>query len=421
MVDEKTLQPAMKNKEFLEKLDNESVVLEVGKFDMEINTNHYAVRGHAFSSLEHHVSKIWDICVANGKKMGVIPVMIGTMPLSTHEETKSCLSDIERVKIVERNLKDMQEHKPIKLHLTGMQDVEIDISGISIMSNTSSFQVHFGTDFDHSARFYNASQIISGPLLAMSTNSPTLFGNELWEENRIPLFENVFFFDEYSPYKNLEYVSFGDKYLSESMLELLEENLKFHPLFPVSNPDEVNKFFHTKLLNSNVYRWNRPIIEMHGDKVHVRVENRPLPSGPTIKDMAANAAFYIGICHALAKMDIAPETLVKFESIKKNFYNAAQYGLNTKMIWFGEKELSTEELILKELIPMQIDGLRDLHIDEEAITELTTIIKDRVASGQTGSRLQHEYLKKHKNYYQGMLKIYIEQQGTGKPIHLWKI
>lgn len=104
LVDEKTLQPAMKNKEFLKAVHSEFLVPEVGKFDMEINTNHYEVKGKAFSLLEQHINKLWNACLVQSKKMGVIRVMIGTIPLSTYEQTKSCLSDIKRVKVIEKNL-----------------------------------------------------------------------------------------------------------------------------------------------------------------------------------------------------------------------------------------------------------------------------------------------------------------------------
>jgi len=56
---------------------------------------------------------------------------------------------------------------------------------------TTSFQIHLQVPADLAAVYYNASVAASGPLLAACGNSPLLFGRRLWEETRIPLFEQA--------------------------------------------------------------------------------------------------------------------------------------------------------------------------------------------------------------------------------------
>ena len=39
--------------------------------------------------------------------------------------------------------------------------------------------------------YYNAAVLVSGPMVAAAANSPYLFGRDLWDETRIPLFEQA--------------------------------------------------------------------------------------------------------------------------------------------------------------------------------------------------------------------------------------
>ena len=49
------------------------------------------------------------------------------------------------------------------------------------------------------------------------------------------------------------------------------------------------------------YRWNRPCYGITDGKPHLRIENRYIPSGPTIRDEVANAALWFGIVCSLAR------------------------------------------------------------------------------------------------------------------------
>ena len=52
----------------------------------------------------------------------------------------------------------------------------------------TSFQAHLQIDPKTFVDSYNWAQAISGPILSVCTNSPFLFGKELWSETRIALF-----------------------------------------------------------------------------------------------------------------------------------------------------------------------------------------------------------------------------------------
>ena len=55
-----------------------------------------------------------------------------------------------------------------------------------------------------------------------------------------------------------------------------------------------------RLHNGTVYRWNRPCYGVHNNVAHLRIENRVIPSGPTVADEMANAAFFFGMMAGMA-------------------------------------------------------------------------------------------------------------------------
>ena len=54
------------------------------------------------------------------------------------------------------------------------------------------------------------------------------------------------------------------------------------------------------LHNGTVYRWNRACYGVHNNVPHLRIENRVIPSGPTVIDEIANTAFFVGMMAGMA-------------------------------------------------------------------------------------------------------------------------
>ena len=67
----------------------------------------------------------------------------------------------------------------------------LDINNIIHEAETTSLQIHLQVDFSEAKDFYNASLIASPIMSALCENSSFIYGKELWDESRIPLFEQV--------------------------------------------------------------------------------------------------------------------------------------------------------------------------------------------------------------------------------------
>ena len=58
-------------------------------------------------------------------------------------------------------------------------------------AGTTSLQIHVQVDAAEAARAFNVCKMISAMTVGVAANSPFLFGRQLWQETRIPLFEQA--------------------------------------------------------------------------------------------------------------------------------------------------------------------------------------------------------------------------------------
>jgi hypothetical protein len=215
-------------------------------------------------------------------------------------------------------------------------------------------------------------------------------------------------------------VTFGQGYLEGSMLDLFQQNLEQYPvLLPMTLLPEQGRFAHVRLHNGSIWRWVRPLIGFDAEGVgHVRIEQRVLPSGPTLLDMMANASFAHGLTHALATSTSTPEAQLNFEAAQKNFYAAAAGGLQSRLRWL-QGEAAARELVLEICLPLAADGLDRLGCGSEEIDRYLSVIRARASSGQTGSvwlLRRHERLQ---GDLERLMADYLENQRTGLPVHEW--
>jgi gamma-glutamyl:cysteine ligase YbdK (ATP-grasp superfamily) len=194
-------------------------------------------------------------------------------------------------------------------------------------------------------------------------------------------------------------VWFGEKWLTEGIFELFDENVRYYPsLLPICDPEDPFRVMRAgnapalpelTLHNGTIYRWNRPVYEVVRGRPHLRVENRVLPAGPTVPDAVANTALYYGLLNALVSQRPQMWDLMSFESATDNFFAAARHGLGAKFYWPRvSREVPATELLLKHLIPMARDGLLDWGVDAGEVDHYLDIIEQRTLSGQNGATWQ---------------------------------
>jgi gamma-glutamyl:cysteine ligase YbdK (ATP-grasp superfamily) len=417
--------PAPVNKAFLERLNDPLVVHELSRFNIELNSTPRLLKGDALAQMSSELEARWRHCIDVATDMETRLAMTGILPVVKEQElTLQNMSAVKRYKALNEQILRLRRGSPLRLSIKGVEHLQTEHSDVMLESAATSFQVHMQVRPDQAARYYNAACIVSAPIVAIASNSPYLFGRNLWHETRIPLFEQSVNTTETGSLAmtGKRRVTFGHGYIDSSMMELFEENLALYPvLLPEVHQRDTEELYHLRLHNGTIWRWNRPLIGLDEHGYHLRIEHRVIPSGPTIADMMANAALFYGLVQALAHKAEAPERRLPFETARENFYRAARDGLSSPIEWPGRGAVQADDLLRSELIPLAGEGLASLGVDDADIRQMIRILDDRAASGQTGSAWQRAYCAQHRCSFRDMTEAYLRNQQSGRPVHSWTV
>lgn len=409
--------PAPMNDAFLKRLNSSLVVPELSSFNVELNSSPQYLNSAAFRNMHIELEHNLNLCRAKAAEMGIHIIMVGILP--TVEEshlTLQNMSGMSRYRALNEEILKMREGDPLHVNISGRETLALNHYDVMLEAATTSFQIHMQIEPRMSARYYNAAIIASSPIVSACANSPFLFGKSLWEETRIPLFEQAV---EVGREENRR-VTFGSGYVN-SMMECFEENLRAYPvLVPYNMEDELCQFSHIRFHNGMIWRWNRPLIGIGEDGApHLRIEHRVVPAGPSELDSIANAALFYGYCTYLARRADAPEYDLDFQWARENFYLSAKLGLEADINWFNNRRISVRKLLLDEIIPAAMEGLSMIEIDGADIERYMGIIHDRVTSGQNGAFWQRMYVRENSADMNTMCLAYLQNQETGLPVHEW--
>ncbi|MFO1372854.1 MAG: glutamate--cysteine ligase [Candidatus Competibacteraceae bacterium] len=419
-------QPAPHNQLFLERLADPLVVPELSVYNFELNTPPLPLHGDALRRMHAHLETLWQRCQQAAAALDMAAVLIGILPtLRNQDLTLDHMSGQARYRAINDQIMLRRRGQPIELTIHGAEILHTTHHDVMLEAAATSFQTHLQVSAQEAATFYNAAVALSAPMVAVTANSPLLFGKELWAETRIPLFEQGVALQGDVRSDNPAYrrVTFGSGYVRESLLELFTENLTHYPpLLPVDLSTEapLDSLPHLRLHNGTIWRWNRPLLGFAADGApHLRIEHRVMPAGPSIPDTIANAALYYGLVHALACALPPVSMVLEFTQSRANFYAAAQAGLQAEVIWLNGQRLPLRRLLLEELVPLARRGLLALELDAADVALYLDLITARITSGQTGATWQQRFLDRHDSDLAALTLAYLEQQRSGKPVHEW--
>lgn len=422
----KTGNPVAINDEFLQLADNPLLSPELAKFNIELNVEPEQLSNKVLSTFERKLETLWQQCAGTAASLNSNIIGIGILPtLQDSDLTLENLSLLDRYKALNEQVLRQRKGGEIELNINGLDHLQLSHKDVMLEAAATSLQIHIQVPQDLAARYYNASVLLSAPMVAVSANSPCLFGQRLWQETRIPVFEQAVPTGGYGGAASgpVHRVSFGSDYIRHSLYECFQENREHFPvLLPVhyqSKPDEVR---HLRLHNGTIWRWNRPLIGFDEDQTpHLRIEHRVCASAPTTIDNIANIAFYYGLVHYYATTEEPPENVMPFADAKNNFYRAAQLGLKHKTSWLSKNTDTLQKIILEKLLLQAETGLYKLGIDQADSQRYLSVIEQRIASNKTGSQWQLDFLNAHQGNRTQLTLNYLRNQTTGQPVHQWDL
>ena len=423
LIDENHL-PAPLNEEFFAATGDPDIVPELSKFNFEINASPQDLKGKAYTTTRENLESVWQTCERAAHALNANTVAIGILPTVRDEMLQpGWMSDSKRYRAMSRELFLRRKNVPLHISIHGHDSLDYTCNHLMLEAACTSLQAHLKVNQDDAVRFYNAAILAAAPLVAASANSPFLYGKSLWEETRIPAFEQATALEGFrdAEGRNVKRVTLGTGYLRHSMLELFLENLSYPALLPALVEDDA-RLPHLRLQNGTIWRWVRPILGFGEDGApHLRIEHRVMPAGPSIVDMVANLALCHGLILALGRQTEPPENKTPFEDARANFYACARQGLKATVRWEG-KSVNVQSLLLEHLLPLARHALAKEEIQSlDLDLYFNDILAPRLRSGLTGAEWQRSFVDCNGVNHQALTERYAALQATGEPVHTWTV
>lgn len=412
-------QPAPINQQFLQQIDNTLVVPELAAFNVELNSHPVALRGDALSTMEQDLGRTWTACQKTAADLNAHLIMTGILPsVSQQQLSLKNMSAQARYRALNEQVFKLRHGQPLHLHIEGQEVLKLTHRDVMLEAGTTSLQIHLQVPADKAHHYLNLAQVFSAPMVAMAANSPYLFGHDLWQESRIPLFEQAV--EVGSPKQRR--VTFGKGYIAESIFECFRENLECYPvLVPIDRSTDDRPFPHLRFHNGTIWRWNRPLIGVETEPAHVRIEHRVAAAGPSVPDSIANAALFYGLSQYWAGQTPALIDQIDFRTARTNFYQCARYGLKAEIEWHPGQRDSVQRILLNDLLPQARQGLQQLGIDETDIKKYLDLLETRIDSGINGAAWQRQWVARHGRDMTALTLAYYRNQESGRPVHEWPL
>jgi CBS domain-containing protein len=440
---DRTGAPAPVAMDVIDALRSPLFTTELALFNLEINVPPVLLEDGCFSGMAATLDALLARVAGAARVFGADAVLAGILPtLRASDLVPKNLTPLPRYRELDRSLAALG-HGAFQIHIRAVDDLRLTRESLIVESGNCSFQIHLQVGADEFPRSYNAAQAFAAPVLAAATNSPLLLGKRLWHETRIALFQQAT--DTRGPETTgrtiVPRVTFGRGWVERSVLEIYRDDIaRFRPILGGEDDGEgpiavlerggTPNLSALRLHNGTVWRWNRPCYGITDGRPHLRIENRILPSGPTVEDEIANAALWLGLMRGAIGRDLDVTRRMDFEAAHGNFIAAARLGLDAQLHWFDGRTVPVDRLLLDELIPFAHEGLRAAGVHAADVDRFLGVVARRVATRRTGSRWALDSLaameasgrrgtsgQRLAALTQGMRR----GQAGGSPVHEWPL
>ena len=430
-----TWRPTRNSEEILEEINDPHFTTELARFNLEMNLDPVELKGSCFTKVRDQIYSLLKKAKEVAEKHDTKIILTGILPtISENELEYDYMTPRSRYQILNEKYKEIRGDD-FRLHLRGVDELTLSHDTILFEACNTSFQMHLQIAPKDFISSYNWAKAITGPILGVCANSPLLFGRELWSETRIALFRQSI--DTRMASRSLKdqdsRVTFGNNWASGTVADIFKDDIaQFKILLSKDiesdslealKKSEVPDLQALRLHNGTIYRWNRACYGINNGKPHVRIENRYIPSGPSVIDEMANFAFWVGtMVGRPAKYDDMPHVM-DFRDAKSNFIKAARLGTDAILFWDG-KRISVKKLICKVLLPIAHKGLKKVGIDKEDRKYLLGIIEKRIKS-HTGSEWMTQNYRVLKdrttkdNALRLLTRAIYNNQIDKTPVHNW--
>lgn len=424
----------------LDMIKDDHFTTELAQFNLECNLDPLTFSGNSLSVMEDQLRTLLEKARHAADALGSKVLLTGILPSIRWSDLGiEFLTPKPRYRLL-NDIMHKIRGEDFELHIQGMDEIKARHDNIMFEACCTSFQIHLQVEQQDFPAQFNWAQAISGPVLAAAGNSPILLRKRLWHETRIALFSQSVDLRSQAGSQRERYnrVSFGQRWCENSVLEIFKDDIMRYKLLlstgeladslELLDQGKIPKLKALMLHNGTIYKWNRPCYGITNGKPHLRIENRYIPAGPTVADEIANMAFWLGVMRSDGDHHKDLTQKLDFDDARDNFLRAAKYGLGASMTWYNGKTLTAQELIQKELLPLAEEGLKAAGIDKADIDRNLDIVRERVESGQTGSKWMitafNRLKKQEATVDEAILAVTAgthKRQSTSAPVHKWDL
>jgi len=429
------------NTEIAASVQDPQLTVELNRFNLEYNLSPQAFRGDPFARTERELLAAIRRIDQHAAPLGGELVPIGILPtLRQADMGAQVMTDEPRYHALSKALLQ-QRGEPFSIHIGGNDVIDLEADDVTMEGANTSFQLHWRVPTNRFADYFNAVQLVTPIVLALASNSPSLFGHHLWDETRIALFKQSID-SRPTTKKNWRHPSrvyYGNGWARNAWELFAASASLYPPIIPLMSDEdpmavidrgEVPELTELRLHHGTTWPWNRVIFD-HTDGGHLRIEIRSMPAGPTPVDMCANGLFIIGA--ALAVLDDIRHltSILPFHYTEHNFYRAAKYGIGADIIWPHKDQIQLQDrpllTVARELLPRAREALTRTAVDDAEIHRLLAIIEGRIETGMTGARWQRQITecffrsRSSDDAFRSMLALYMANQKQNIPLHEWTL
>jgi hypothetical protein len=415
------------------------LTVELNRFNLECNLRHGPFSGRPFGALQGEFEGSLRELERAAAELGGRVVQVGILPtLRESDLGAEGMTPSPRYRALSAALRGLRQG-PFRLRIHGHEDLEARSDDVTFEGAATALQIHLRVPPTGFAALHDAVQLATVPALAAGGNSPLLLGRVLWEETRIALIKQAVDDRGEEPRREREArVSFGRGWSHRGVHPLFSECVELHPaLLPIVDDEaplaalgagRLPALRELRLHQGTVWSWNRPIYDP-AEGGHLRLEMRALPSGPTVVDMLANAAFMLGLGLGLAPEIETWRSVIPFADVHHNFYRAAQFGLDAELRWPAQDGSGVAPIragaLVERLLDLAQTGLDRAGVDRSDSAPLLAVMAARAASGRTGARWQRRALARlersrpRDEALVALVEHYVARSREGAPVHEW--
>jgi CBS domain-containing protein/gamma-glutamyl:cysteine ligase YbdK (ATP-grasp superfamily) len=430
--------PSLTALEILDDITDDRFTNEIALFNIEANLTPRRFEGKCLSEMEEEIKEVISIAKKHAAKHDARIILAGILPtLRQMDLTLESITPVDRYYELNDRLKQLRG-SDFRMDIRGIDELSVTHDNFLLEAMNTSFQVHFQVSGNEFVEMYNLSQAVTGPLMALAVNSGLIHHYRLWHESRIAVFQNSIDTRSTTHQKRgtQPRVHFGNEWI-ESIVDVFRDDISRFSVVLTSDYEEdpvamvkagvMPKLKALMLHNGTVYRWNRPCYGVKDNIPHLRIENRVLPSGPSVIDEVANSAFYFGLMSGMSQKVDDISKLLRFSHARNNFLQACRTGLECHFTWINGESISATRLIKNELLPIAENGLKTAGLDKDDIQRYLNIIEKRVDNKQTGAMWAIKSITEmNKDLHpdekvRAVVAEMHDQQAVDRPIHEWPL